>query len=60
MVTMFKQGTLCKMVTTFDSGFTAEKDINAYNKAAFQAKARTLGFNKEKNKRFRLTHLGKE
>lgn len=48
------------MVTTFDSGFTAEEDINAYNKAAFQAKARTLGFNKEKNKRFRWTHLGKE
>ena len=47
MVTMFKQGTLCKMVTTFDSGFTAEKDINVYNKAASQTKAMALGFNKE-------------
>lgn len=36
------------MVTTFDSGFTAEKDISAHNKAAFQAKARALGLNKEK------------
>lgn len=37
------------MVTTFDSGFPAEKDVSAYNKAVFQAKARALGFNKEKN-----------
>jgi len=34
------------MVTTFDSSFTAEKNISAYNKAASQTKAVALGFNK--------------
>lgn len=47
MVTMFKQGILCKMVTMFDSGFTAEEDISVYSKATSQAKPVALGFNKE-------------
>lgn len=38
------------MVTTSDSGFTAERDISAYNKAAFPTKAMALRFNKETKK----------
>lgn len=47
VITSFKQRTLRKMVSTFDSGFTEAKDMNVYNKATSQAKAVALGYNKE-------------
>lgn len=34
------------MITEVDNGFTAEKDISAYTKAASQAKPVVLGFNR--------------
>lgn len=34
------------MVIEVDNGFTAEKDISAYTKAASQAKPVVLGFNR--------------
>lgn len=46
VVTKIKWGTICKMVTEVDNGFTAEKDISAYTKAASQAKPVVLGFNR--------------
>lgn len=53
------------MVTEVDNGFTAEKDISAYTKAASQAQPVVLGFNrwvkkKNKIKRYQLICLDRD
>lgn len=53
------------MVIEVDNGFTAEKDISAYTKAASQAKPVVLGFNrwvkkKKKIKRYQLICLDRD